>query len=155
MRISSGKAILVAVAVFLIATGCVSNKRHNRDVNALQSQLNTVASEVARIDAQPMTGVPGPSVAASARPAHKGAADGFVSSVVYRTPSGFELPAANIQQALKNAGYYDGETDGKVGPKTRDAIRAFQKDNGLNPDGVCGKKTWDKLQSHLGSGAIK
>lgn len=50
-----------------------------------------------------------------------------------------------IQQALKNAGFYKGEIDGKIGPKTKVAIRAFQKSKGLVVDGVVGQKTWDEL----------
>jgi len=68
---------------------------------------------------------------------------------MYRTPSGFEIPSVNIQKALKKAGYYNGALDGKVGPGTRDAIAAFQKDNGLKADGVCGRGTWAKLKSYL------
>src|SRR5512135_277221 len=32
----------------------------------------------------------------------------------------------SIQKALKNLGLYDGEIDGVIGPKTKEAIRAFQ-----------------------------
>ena len=55
-----------------------------------------------------------------------------------------------IQQALQSAGYYKGALDGKVGPNTRAAIKAFQADNGLSADGVCGRKTWAQLKSYLG-----
>lgn len=37
----------------------------------------------------------------------------------------------NVQEALADAGYYDGPIDGVLGPMTRDAIAAFQADNGL------------------------
>jgi peptidoglycan hydrolase-like protein with peptidoglycan-binding domain len=37
-----------------------------------------------------------------------------------------------VQQALKDKGVYSGKIDGKMGPSTRDAIRAFQKANNLN-----------------------
>lgn len=50
-----------------------------------------------------------------------------------------------IQQALKNAGLYTGNVDGKIGPKTREAIKAFQTQNGLKADGVAGAQTWAKL----------
>ena len=36
-----------------------------------------------------------------------------VINSIYRTPSGFELPAVNIQKALKKAGYYSGALDRK------------------------------------------
>ena len=54
-----------------------------------------------------------------------------------------------IQQALLQAGYYKGTIDGIKGSKTRQAIRAFQNDNGLKVDGKVGSKTWEKLKEHL------
>lgn len=56
-----------------------------------------------------------------------------------------------IQTALKNAGYYEGEIDGKIGSKSKKAILDFQKDNGLESDGKVGPKTWAKLKVHLSS----
>ena len=35
--------------------------------------------------------------------------------------------------------------DGVFGPLTEEAVRAFQNDNGLFPDGIVGEKTWAKL----------
>jgi len=55
----------------------------------------------------------------------------------------------NIQQALKNAGFYTGKVDGKLGPKTRKAIEDFQAKNSLKADGKVGPKTWEKLKSYL------
>jgi hypothetical protein len=37
----------------------------------------------------------------------------------------------NVQQQLAAAGYYDGPIDGVLGPVTREAIAAYQADNGL------------------------
>lgn len=53
----------------------------------------------------------------------------------------------NIQQALKNAGIYNGPVDGNIGPKSKKAIRDFQTQNGLSPDGKVGARTWKKLSS--------
>lgn len=46
-----------------------------------------------------------------------------------------------IQQRLKELGYYKGNVDGIYGNKTRSAVIAFQKANGLVADGIVGKKT--------------
>lgn len=35
--------------------------------------------------------------------------------------------------------------DGKFGSLTEEAVKAFQKANGLKPDGIVGEKTWEKL----------
>lgn len=50
-----------------------------------------------------------------------------------------------IQNTLKQKGYYTGATDGIYGTATRNAVIAFQKDNGLTADGVVGSKTLSAL----------
>lgn len=55
----------------------------------------------------------------------------------------------SIQTTLKNAGFYSGTIDGKIGKKTREAIKEFQKANGLKADGIVGKQTWYRLQKYL------
>ena len=65
-------------------------------------------------------------------------------------PSGPYKPlATEIQTALKNAGFYSGSIDGKIGPMTKAAIEAFQKANGLAVDGKVGPKTWQALVKYL------
>lgn len=41
----------------------------------------------------------------------------------------------SAQQALKQAGYYDGPVDGLVGPMTRSAVMAFQRNEGREATG--------------------
>jgi hypothetical protein len=59
----------------------------------------------------------------------------------------------DIQAALKNAGFYNGNVDGKIGPMTKKAIMEFQKANKLKADGKVGPKTWEALSRHLSTGA--
>ncbi len=54
-----------------------------------------------------------------------------------------------IQTALKNAGYDAGAIDGKIGAKTKKAIKDFQTANGLKADGKVGPKTWAKLSVYI------
>lgn len=54
-----------------------------------------------------------------------------------------------IQTALKNAGFYAGSVDGKIGPKTKAAIEEFQKAKGLKADGKVGPKTWAEMEKYL------
>lgn len=54
-----------------------------------------------------------------------------------------------IQEALKNAGYYDGNVDGKIGPKTKAALKGFQQSMGLKVDGIAGRNTKEKLLKYL------
>ncbi len=50
-----------------------------------------------------------------------------------------------IQQKLKQWGYYEGNVDGKYGYKTWEAVKAFQSKNGLKADGIAGKQTLEKM----------
>lgn len=55
----------------------------------------------------------------------------------------------DIQTALKNAGFYTGAIDGKIGPRSKKAIEEFQKAKGLKADGKVGQKTWAELEKYL------
>ena len=46
-----------------------------------------------------------------------------------------------MQRKLKNWGYYKGSIDGIFGSKTKEAVKYFQRKNGLAVDGVVGPKT--------------
>lgn len=46
-----------------------------------------------------------------------------------------------LQTMLTSLGYYNGNKTGNFGPKTVDAVMAFQKAKGLTQDGIAGKKT--------------
>ncbi len=50
-----------------------------------------------------------------------------------------------VQEALAARGYAPGPIDGRDGPKTQKAIRLFQKDSGLDPDGQVGSLTKNRL----------
>lgn len=51
-----------------------------------------------------------------------------------------------LQQRLLDAGVYAGEADGKVGPLTIAAVKAFQRQQGLNPDGYPSLDVLTKLR---------
>ena len=51
-----------------------------------------------------------------------------------------------LQKLLNKNGYNLAE-DGSFGSKTLDAVRDFQKNNGLSVDGIVGTNTWGKLNS--------
>ena len=54
-----------------------------------------------------------------------------------------------VQQALKNAGYYTGNIDGKIGSSSQRAIMQFQADHSLKSDGIVGRQTWGELKGYL------
>lgn len=48
---------------------------------------------------------------------------------------------AKLQQALNTLGYNAGTVDGKFGSKTKNALKAFQRDHDLDVDGIYGEKS--------------
>jgi len=50
----------------------------------------------------------------------------------------------HVQQELDRLGYSI-SADGKYGTKTADAVRDWQKKNGLSADGIFGKNSWEKM----------
>ena len=53
-----------------------------------------------------------------------------------------------MQEILAQKGYNIGTPDGKLGPKTRSALREFQKENNLKQDGYPNKDTLLKLNTY-------
>ncbi|MBV6623791.1 MAG: peptidoglycan-binding protein [Rivularia sp. (in: Bacteria)] len=72
--------------------------------------------------------------------------------VVQYTAAGFPIlrpgmrgsQVVKLQEKLSNLGLLKG-VDGDFGPVTLEAVKAFQKRNGLEPDGVVGGATWNLL----------
>jgi lipoprotein-anchoring transpeptidase ErfK/SrfK len=64
-----------------------------------------------------------------------------------------KMPAPDVRQtlavqvALDRAGFSAGEIDGKAGPKTRQALAAYQKSNGRQPTGVADEETLASLKA--------
>ncbi len=62
------------------------------------------------------------------------------------------VPARTVQAALKEAGYYNGALDGKVGSGTIAGITNFQRDQGIKADGIVGRQTWQLLYPYVPAG---
>ena len=73
-------------------------------------------------------------------------------AAVYRQGSSGST-VRTIQQKLKNWGYYKGSVDGIFGSKTKEAVKYFQRKNGLTADGIVGAKTLKALGMSSGSGS--
>ena len=50
-----------------------------------------------------------------------------------------------LQNALNARGYDVGTVDGIFGPATETAVKSFQRDFGLDVDGIVGPNTWEAL----------
>ncbi len=50
-----------------------------------------------------------------------------------------------LQERLTELGYYENSISGSFQGNTRNAVKAFQEQNGLNADGVVGEETWNAI----------
>jgi membrane-bound lytic murein transglycosylase B len=51
-----------------------------------------------------------------------------------------------LQKLLRDKGYYEGKIDGYLGNKSRRAIKAFQRKQGVQPDGKPTREVLDSLK---------
>lgn len=63
-----------------------------------------------------------------------------VPTAVFRYGSGGNAVSV-IQRRLQELGYYPGEIDGIYGYGTYEAVKLYQQNNGLVPDGIAGEST--------------
>lgn len=62
-------------------------------------------------------------------------------------------PVFDLQRRLEALGYPPGPIDGIFGPRTEAAVRAFQRDAGMVPDGIVGPRTRRALARARGGAA--
>lgn len=136
------KALLSVLAVVFVASlsGCATARKNNElEIQGLRNQVSALESQLAAKDEE-INSLRESTMKSSEMPAKVAQKSGEVK----RHPNNKQ-----IQAALKNAGYYQGAIDGKMGKGTREAIKAFQKANNLPADGKVGKKTWILLKNYL------
>lgn len=64
----------------------------------------------------------------------------YYNPPVYSGTYGTGSVVVEVQRRLARAGYYHGAIDGIVGPRTRVAIRAYERTHGLRVDGVISRQ---------------
>src|SRR4030042_3045580 len=130
------------------AGGCATNRK---SVKNLEAEIQELTAQVTELEAQvsakdKMLGdmedrLQDSTASASAK------YDGSKTAVKHNIASG--ITPKKIQKALKGAGLYDGPIEGRIGKRTKKAIKEFQKANGLTDDGIVGKKTWLILSVYI------
>ena len=83
----------------------------------------------------------------------KGVAAFVLGPTLQRGSSGPAVEA--LQRALAELGHSPGASDGRFGPATDRAVRAFQSKSGLAADGVVGTRTKAAIAAALGGGATR
>ena len=127
--------LLVIVFIALCLTGCATQKNKDLESQRLRNQITALNAQIQTNQAQTEE-----AVAPQIKPVEAIKTDAEVK---------YPPTVRQIQTALANAGYDPGKVDGKIGEKTRKAIRRFQKDHKLQVDGKINKKTWNVLKEYL------
>ena len=145
--------VVMTGAAAVLLSGCAVSQTRS-ELARLQSQVGLLDERVGQLERMGPGGAPAspaaqmpegviPVGSATAPTTHASRHHPAPSTVSSVKPSTRE-----IQQALKNAGFYQGSLDGKMGPATRDAVKEFQRVHGLKDDGVVGRQTWEKLRAY-------
>ena len=153
-----GVRVGVLVVGLGVLSGCASG--HTRqDLARLQSQVGLLDERVSQLERTGASSAstsswnestaPTESAATSAATSSAGAAPTHHAAAHVSHHASKKPATREIQQALKNAGFYQGAVDGKMGPQTKDAVKEFQRVQGLKDDGTVGKQTWAKLSAYL------
>lgn len=103
------------------------------EINDLKDQVDSLSEDMKKLDSS----------------SKRSGSDGFELNYKRDGILRVDVHPDQVQLALKNAGYYNGPVDGKIGEKTKRAIAEFQKANNLHADGVVGRKTWNVLKTYL------
>jgi peptidoglycan hydrolase-like protein with peptidoglycan-binding domain len=146
MNRSALRLLAFSFTVVFVASGCATTRARKADpaqdpqqqVADLQNQLIAKDQEIADLKYQLDS-------SRQALPATNFSAANVDKQNMLRVAG---VSGSELQRALLRAGYDPGPIDGKLGKKTRTAVKAFQRKNGLTADGVVGEKTWSMLRSY-------
>ena len=131
---------LIAVFLVIFLYGCATTRKsQNIQLQQLQSRINYLETELQRKNQE----------VKSLENELKEYKQTLTQETIKKDSESLDLSVRQIQTALKNAGFYKGQIDGKMGPQTIEAVKTFQRTNGLKPDGIVGKQTSKKLSKYL------
>lgn len=154
MKRKSLACLTIALLAAFIVSGCgTSPKKVQAEVTGIKTRVETLETRV--------EGVESKQAEAERTTAEQAQAlEDLKASNAPQPKSNISVKSRNdayggkmkdIQQALKNAGFYNGKIDGVKGKGTKKAIKDFQKANGLKADGIVGSRTWELLFNYLSS----
>ena len=148
-----GKRFIVCVAfvmvIAFVASGCSSvPKKTKEEITGIKTRVDTLESKVGEMETKQAYTERATQEQAAAIEEMKSVKMANTNISTKSSDAKVGARMRDIQQCLKNAGFYDGSVDGVKGRKTRKAIKDFQKANGLTADGLVGKKTWEALSKY-------
>ncbi len=145
-------AILAIAGFALVVTGCA--KKSNEQASISGTGFESTGTSTEELAQLPQTSTASQQASVEVLPIETSPiTQGVPSAVSPISSSASGLShEQQIQTALKNAGLYQGNIDGKLGPASKRAISEFQTSHGLKADGKVGPKTWAALEPYV-SGA--
>lgn len=141
-------AVLLAVVLMLSATGALAATLEQGDrgeeVKVLQQLLKDNGCYYGAVDGDFDRATA--TAVKSFQRVNRLTVDGKAGKVTMaKLQSGTAVNATEIQQKLKDLGYYDGDLDGNFGSLSINAVKAFQRNNGFKGDKVNGALNADTL----------
>ncbi|MDE2227780.1 MAG: peptidoglycan-binding protein [Alphaproteobacteria bacterium] len=134
------KHVLLAVSVLALTSGGVFAQGYGQSPGGPSPTMPPPAS----------SGMPGPGPGAPSSGAGTMGQAPHAATMGHSTRgTASAQPAAAVKQAqatLKQQGLYQGKVDGKLGPQTKAAIAAFQKQNGLKQTAHLDRATMSELK---------
>ena len=128
----------------LFVAGCAtSSGTHGKEAGPLKARVETLENQMASLSQRLDESAANPQAPQVEETAGSSAQSRPIGSAKTRPT------VRQIQKALTSAGYYKGSVDGKEGPQTKKAIKAFQQAQGLKADGVVGSATTEALAEYL------
>lgn len=155
--------LILPLAVMLVVTSFGCKGKVEQTAGITTGEVPSSEELIPPMDRDMLSSVPGRSTVTDMGPSSAGVSSPAMPGSATST-STIAIPAPiqeasiahaalsreqEIQKALKNAGFYLGEVDGKIGPQSKRAIEEFQRAKGLDVDGKVGPKTWAQLESYL------
>ena len=153
--------ILMIGGLVMLLTGCVTTQGSKSNMDQLQIRVVDLEKKVEERDSEIVdlkyqikdisSHVQGQSTtsAEDEAPVHKSSTVSMDQSASSDKIVKVSASISDVQKALKNAGFYKGSIDGKVGQQTKKAIESFQRQHNLTADGVIGRRTWEELKVYL------
>ena len=153
-----GLRILMVGAMAFLLTGCATMQNKSSAVDQMQIKVSDLEKKVEEKDSEIVdlkyqvkdlaSRLESQESAPSAN-SSRGSSDEIDQSSSSKGVIKVSASISDVQTALKNAGFYKGSVDGKIGQQTKKAIESFQRKHNLTADGVIGRRTWEELKVYL------
>ena len=144
---NSFKSLFTVLTVAALLGGCATTQGKHTNVDPdMAGQLQILQNEI-QVKDQQIQDLQNQLDAVKQSPVGVAGSANFNSSGKSDAIRVRGVSAQDVQSALVRVGLDPGPVDGKIGKKTKEAIREFQRRNNLKADGVVGERTWSYLKS--------